>query len=183
MIYITSDLHFCHDRGFIYGPRGFKSVHEMNEALVKNWNELITPDDDVYVLGDLVLKDIHEGIRYWDQLVGRKHVILGNHDTGERPELYKQCHDTVVEGYAMPLRYKHYEFFLSHYPTVTDHYKEGESLHNLVIDLCGHTHTDDKFADFEKGLIYHVELDAHDNRPVRIDQIIEDIKDRLGIDR
>ena len=90
MIYITSDLHFCHDRGFIYGPRGFKSVHEMNEALVKNWNELITPDDDVYVLGDLVLKDIHEGIRYWDQLVGRKHVILGNHDTGERPGFFRK---------------------------------------------------------------------------------------------
>jgi calcineurin-like phosphoesterase family protein len=87
----------------------------------------------------------------------------------------------VVEGYAMPLRYKHYEFFLSHYPTVTDHYKEGESLHNHVIDLCGHTHTDDRFADFDNGLIYHVELYAHDNRPVRIDQIIEDIKDKCGV--
>ena len=50
-----------------------------------------------------------------------------------------------------------------------------------MIDLCGHTHTDDRFADFDNGLIYHVELDAHDNRPVRIDQIIEDIKDKCGV--
>ena len=40
MIYITSDLHFCHDRGFIYGPRGFKSVHEMNEVNPLCWTEL-----------------------------------------------------------------------------------------------------------------------------------------------
>ena len=32
-IWFTSDLHFCHDRDFIYGPRGFKSVQEMNEAI------------------------------------------------------------------------------------------------------------------------------------------------------
>lgn len=50
-IFLTSDLHFNHDREFIYGPRGFKSVEEMNEALIKNWNGTVTNEDDVYVLG------------------------------------------------------------------------------------------------------------------------------------
>ena len=28
MIYFTSDTHFGHDREFIYGPRGFKNLHD-----------------------------------------------------------------------------------------------------------------------------------------------------------
>ena len=61
-IFVTSDLHFCHDRDFLYEPRGFKSVHEMNEAIVKNWNSIIQPEDDVYVLGDLMLNDNDRGL-------------------------------------------------------------------------------------------------------------------------
>lgn len=58
MIYLTSDLHFCHDKDFIYGARGFDSVDDMNAAIIENWNALINDDDEVYVLGDLMLKDI-----------------------------------------------------------------------------------------------------------------------------
>ena len=35
MIYFTSDLHFNHDRDFVYVPRGFQSVDEMNQTLFK----------------------------------------------------------------------------------------------------------------------------------------------------
>ena len=51
-IWFTSDLHFCHDREFIYGPRGFKSVHEMNDAIIKNFNDTVAWDDDLFILGD-----------------------------------------------------------------------------------------------------------------------------------
>ena len=37
-IFITSDLHFNHDKDFIWKERGFSNVNEMNEAIVKNWN-------------------------------------------------------------------------------------------------------------------------------------------------
>ena len=47
MIYFTSDLHLNHDRDFIYVPRGFNSVHEMNEAIIYNWNNNITEGDTV----------------------------------------------------------------------------------------------------------------------------------------
>ena len=55
MIYFTSDLHINHDRGFIYEPRGFKSVGEMNEAIVARWNSIVEPDDTIYLLGDAML--------------------------------------------------------------------------------------------------------------------------------
>ena len=49
-ICITSDWHFCHDRDFLYAPRGFHSVWEMNKELVARYNEVVDRDDDVYVL-------------------------------------------------------------------------------------------------------------------------------------
>ena len=43
MTFLTSDLHINHDREFLWGPRGFKSVQEMNAKEVENWNKLVKP--------------------------------------------------------------------------------------------------------------------------------------------
>ena len=50
MIYVTSDLHFGHDREFIFGPRGFKTIQEHDEAIIQNWNSVVTKSDLVYIL-------------------------------------------------------------------------------------------------------------------------------------
>ena len=39
--WITSDLHFCHDREFVWETRGFQNVEEMNEAIVERFNSVI----------------------------------------------------------------------------------------------------------------------------------------------
>lgn len=183
MVFFTSDLHFGHDREFIYKSRGFDSVEEMNESLIFNWNELIDPEDEIYVLGDLMMNDISKGAECWKRLKGKKYVILGNHDSNARIRLYRELPNTEISGYALPYRYKKYDFFLSHYPTITYNYDTDEPLSVQVIDLCGHTHTRDRFSDMDKGLIYHVEVDAHDNRPVSIDSIINDIRHYRGVEK
>ena len=178
MIYITSDLHFNHDKFFCYVPRGFQSVEEMNNAIVKRWNAVITDEDDVYILGDLMLNDIDGGMELLESLNGRLHIIFGNHDTGTRQELYKNAKNVVeVCGYATVIKYKKYNFYLSHYPALTSNHDIDKPLKARVINLCGHSHTEDRFADMDKGLIYHCEMDAHNCEPVLIDDIIWDIKD------
>ena len=37
-IFVTSDLHFGHDRGFLYEPRGFSNIEDHDEAVIANWN-------------------------------------------------------------------------------------------------------------------------------------------------
>ena len=69
---------------------------------------------------------------------------------------------------------------MSHYPTITSNHDYNKPLNKRLINLCGHTHTKDKFADWDKGIIYHVELDAHNNTPVNIEEIIKDIEIKLG---
>ena len=40
-IWITSDLHFGHDREFIWKARGFNSIEEMNETIIQKWKIFI----------------------------------------------------------------------------------------------------------------------------------------------
>lgn len=179
-IYITSDLHFGHQKEFLWKPRGFHSLEEMEKQIVLNWNGLINEDDDVYVLGDLMLNDDSHGLSLIEKLNGKLYIVIGNHDTDRRIELYRALPNVVEISYAYRVRYKKFNFFLTHYPTLTSNYDDGETLHNKLINLCGHTHTQDRFCDFNKGLIYHCELDCQNNRPVSIEQIITDIKIKCG---
>lgn len=175
-IYLTSDLHFGHDREFIWKARGFNSIWEMNDAYVKRWNELITEDDDVYVLGDLML-GVPENIKYIKQLHGKIHVVLGNHDTNARQQMYSECWNVVEVEWAIMLTYKKYHFFLTHFPCMTGNL-EHEYLRQMTLNLFGHTHQTTNFYE-DRPYMYHVGVDSHDGRPVLIDDIIEEMKAKV----
>lgn len=175
-IWLTSDLHFCHDRGFLYEPRGFKTVQEMNKAIVKNWNSVVEHGDDVYCLGDMMLNDNETGLKLIKQLKGNIHIVLGNHDTLTREELYRDCYNVVEVALAVRLKYKGYHFFMTHYPCYTGNL-EKESLKQCTLNLFGHTHQKTKFWE-DIPFMYHVGLDSHDCTPVLIDQVIEDMKEK-----
>ena len=180
MIYVTSDLHFGHNRPFLYEPRGFTNIQEHDETIVKNWNEVVRPEDEVFVLGDTMLNDNIHGINMWNQLNGLKYVVRGNHDSNARIELLEECPNTIILGYAYVIKYHKYNFYLSHYPSLTSNYDYDKPLKARVINLCAHSHTKNKFADIDKVLIYHVELDAHNNYPVPLDTIITEIKEYIN---
>lgn len=178
-IFVTSDTHFCHSRSFLYGPRGFESVNEMNEAIVDNWNRVVKPGDTVYHLGDVMLNDDYKGHDLLGALNGKIYLILGNHDTDNR--IKGPAFDTqniAGIGFAKRLVFDKYHFFLTHYPTMTANFDYNTSLKQMTINLCGHTHTKDRFHDWNQNPIYHCELDAHDCTPVSIEEIIEDIKEK-----
>lgn len=179
MIYFTSDCHFSHDKEFLWGPRGFKNQWEMNEKIIENWNAIIQPDDDVYILGDIVLSDINSGIAALKQLKGNIHIIRGNHDSESRLTLYKDCQNVVEVCDGKFLKVGKQTFFLSHYPCLTSNSDADKPLNRRIINLCGHTHTPDKWHDWNNGLIYHVEMDAHGCQVVSIEQIISDIQNKI----
>lgn len=177
-IWVTSDWHFSHDKSFCYEPRGFKSVFEMNEELLYLHNHLVAPNDEVYVLGDLTLGNAEMGMKYIREMNGRLHIIRGNHDNDKKIKEYAEMPNVVEVVDAKFLNYGKFHFFLSHYPVLTTNHDE-KSLKQKMINLCGHVHTPDRFADFDKGLIYHCEVDAHDNKPVLLDDIIQEIKTKI----
>lgn len=179
MVWFTSDLHLGHNKPFLYEPRGFKNIQEHDNAIIENWNKIIRPNDKVYVLGDLMLNDNEAGIEKIKQLKGQIYVVRGNHDSEVRVNLYNNCNNIIKVTEGQFLRYGKYHFYLSHYPTLCSNFDNEKPLKARMISLCGHLHTQNVFADWDKGLIYHVELDAHNNFPVSIDSIIKDIKNKI----
>ena len=172
-IWFTSDLHFCHDKEFVWKARGFNNIEEMNQAIVDRFNSKIQPEDTLYILGDVMLNDNEAGEKYLSQIKGKKIFIRGNHDTNPRVEIYKKYTDEEIK-YADMIKYKKKTFYLSHYPTLTGNI--GEEFHKVILNLHGHTHQTESFTD-DNFYMYHVGVDSHDCYPVHIDDILTACKE------
>lgn len=78
--YFIADTHFGHKNILSYDARLFKSVEEHDEHLIKCWNDAVSYDDDVYILGDISWHNSTKTNEILDSLNGTKHLIIGNHD-------------------------------------------------------------------------------------------------------
>lgn len=177
-IFITSDLHFGHNKSFLYEPRGFSTIEEHDQEIIKRWNSVIELEDEVYILGDLMLNDNDYGMECLQQLRGKLHIVVGNHDTARRVELYASIPAVQEVKDIIHLKYRGYLFYCSHYPTITSNNDIDKPLKARVLNLCGHSHTQERWSDADKGYIYHVELDAHNCYPIALDDIIAEFREQ-----
>lgn len=171
--WFTSDLHFNHDREFIWKARGFSSVEEMNEAIVERFNSMVAPCDFTYILGDVMLgPNLEAGIELLKRLNGGKIIIRGNHDSNRRIDAYRDLGIPVFD--ALRADFKGYHFYLSHYPTLTANL-EKESLRQCTINLFGHTHQKSNFY-MDMPFMFNCGVDSHDCYPVSLEQAIKEMK-------
>lgn len=187
-IFVTSDLHLCHDKDFLWKARGFSSIEEHDQTLIENWNNVVMPEDTVYVLGDMMFRSrgektlFDDGLEKLRQLNGKLIIIRGNHDSMERIRLYEQCENVVsANNAALYIRYPEtggYNFYLSHYPTLISPEKI-RSMKAALINLYGHTHQKEPFFRVdgrEHPYMYCCCMDAHNCTPVLLDDVIEEIR-------
>jgi len=183
MIWFTSDWHFGHDKEFLWGPRGLPSMFANSQAIVGNHNSMVANDDDVYVLGDLMLGDNEYGLQMIKSMKGKLHIILGNHDTDTRIKLYEQLPNVVEITYAKVIKIGKQHYYLSHYPTICSNY-DDKPYHNHMINLFGHTHQKGNFYwldEYEENpFMYHVGVDSHGCCPVSAEQVSEDIHNKIN---
>ena len=174
-IFVTSDTHFGHDREFLWGPRGFTNFTDHDEKVIENWNKVVNPEDTVYHLGDVMLGDNAYGIACLKRLNGNIKIIPGNHDTSSRLKLYRELENVEVLGLAEMLKYKKYNFYLSHHPTITSNLEKAPYLRMHLINLFGHTHQQNKFY-MSMPYMFHVGMDSNNCTPVLLDDAIEMMK-------
>lgn len=178
-VFFVSDCHFRHDKPFLYEPRGFLSIDEHDETIVENWNSIIKDDDLIYNLGDLALSDVDRAIPYIQRLKGHQIWLRGNHCSKNKiDKILAACPKIKLVGaldtsWATIYQIGKWNFYLSHYPTKVGNYDDNKNFKWYC--LCGHTHTKNKFADISDSC-YHVELDAHNNFPVSLEEIKIDLK-------
>ena len=177
-IFFCSDLHFCHNQSFLYEPRGFSSVEEMNEKIIENWNKIVPKNGITYCLGDIMLNDNKKGIECFNRLNGEIFVIFGNHDSDNRKNLLAaECPSFRGGWYAYLIKHGKISIYLSHYPTLTANFDE-KYFSQHVTNLHGHTHQQTNFLQPDNPFMYHVGMDSHNCTPVHIDEIMTDIRQR-----
>jgi calcineurin-like phosphoesterase family protein len=80
MKFYISDTHFGHQNIIRYDNRPFSTADEMDEALIDRWNDVVSDEDTVYVLGDFSWYREEKTLEILDSLSGHKVLIKGNHD-------------------------------------------------------------------------------------------------------
>lgn len=177
-VYFISDLHLGHDREFIYKPRGFESVEDMNRAILRNWRNTIKEDDEVYLLGDIALGTDYESIRKTvGSLPGKIHIMIGNHDTNKKLEIYRSLPNVVEIAYATIVKIGKYSFYLSHYPTMTASLES--SPQHAVYNIHGHIHTKNKFFQ-DNPYFYNVSCDSQDCMPINAEDMVAEIEAEIN---
>lgn len=73
MIFYTADLHFLYEP--LLSSRPFATVEEMDETLIRNWNETVSPEDTVYLVGDIGYNEGQVPHALLSRLTGHKHLI------------------------------------------------------------------------------------------------------------
>jgi calcineurin-like phosphoesterase family protein len=184
-VFLTSDTHFghvniCNFTNYDGSPvRPWDSVEEMDEEMVKRWNETVGPKDKVYHLGDVVIN--RKSLQILDRLNGDKVLIKGNHDIFPLKDYVKYFRDIrayhVMNG-----------FILSHIPVHKD------SIARFGANIHGHTHGNRvrklRGVNVKTGeLLYSDVIDPDyfcvcveqtDYTPIAFEDVIQKIKDQGG---
>ena len=169
MIYFTADLHFYHDKIITHVNRLFHDAQQMNQALIRNWNQRVSHQDEVYILGDVTMKGSTLAMEALSQLKGRKYLIRGNHDGFVDRPGFDQSLFGWVKDYA-ELVYRNTKFVLFHYPML-----EWNGYFDQSIHLHGHQHNhpDYNYLNLQQGIRrYDVGVDANGMSPVSAEEIL-----------
>ena len=186
-VFLVSDTHFGHTgvcrftRNDGEKLRPWTDPDEMDEAMIKAWNERVKPTDKVYHLGDVVIN--RKALAIMRRLNGDKVLIRGNHDIF-RDEDYR-AHFRELRAYHVMNG-----MILSHIPVHSD------SLGRFGVNIHGHTHSNRvrkaRGVDAKTGeVLYSDEIDPRyhcvcveqtpDFAPILFEDVLKNIAEEVGV--
>ena len=153
--FYIADYHFGHGNVIKFDHRPFSSAEEMDVEMIKNWNDAVTNDDIVYILGDFCWDTEDRWIDILNQLNGKKVLIRGNHDLKTMsPQLRNKFQD--IKDYK-EVKDNGKIVLLSHYPMP---FYRG-AYNSDIVHLYGHIH-----VTIENDFMEHIReyINNNDNR-------------------
>jgi calcineurin-like phosphoesterase family protein len=176
-VFLTSDTHFGHlgvckfmREDGVTKLRPWDSPEEMDEEMVKRWNDTVRPNDKVYHLGDVVIN--RKALKIMHRLNGDKVLIKGNHDIF-RLEEYTPFFRDIRGSHVMN------GLILTHIPVHPDNlYRFGTNIH-------GHLHSNRIMVkDHGRFIIdpryYSVCVEQTDFKPVLFEDVCKGIIEQGG---
>jgi calcineurin-like phosphoesterase family protein len=170
MLWLTSDNHYFHNNVIKYSSRPFADVQEMNETLIKNWNAVVKPNDEVWDLGDFSFGNYMQTCAILSRLNGKHHFVMGNHDkiiAQNKQDLLKSKLLHSIQDYK-ELKYNGNNIVLFHFPMRT----WNRAHHNSI--LChGHCHGNIDMWGKSVDIGVDAKFIHSEYRPTSLDEIIE----------
>lgn len=152
MIYFISDLHFGHKNCLNFDNRPFLTIEEQDEAIIKNWNKVVSKEDTVWILGDFSWYSESKTLEIFNKLNGTKNLVIGNHDE----KLLKKSSIKALFQEIVPYKELKLEEYgtvvLSHYPIpcFNKHYYGAYHLY-------GHVHNS-----YEWNMMEHIKKEMEE---------------------
>lgn len=163
-IFFTSDCHLSHDAIRRYCNRPFASMEEMNEKIVSNWNSIVSPKDQVYILGDFAWRNHN----HWIQLLkGKKILVKGNHDKMNQETLRNF---TEVSQILQKTFDGNHQIIMCHFPLISWNARTHGTWH-----LYGHCHG--RISERKGRLAFDVGMDVWNFQVIPYDVIVKKMND------
>src|SRR5690554_2307018 len=137
MTYFTADVHYGHDREFIYKQRGFNNIED-HDALIKYIFSNLQKEDTLYIIGDVSCgKDsLDNSLEFLSFLKCKTIIVKGNHDEQlfqNRKKLAFNIH--FIDSVYLDIKINGQPITLCHYPMVS-----WNKSHYNSLSLYGHVH-------------------------------------------
>jgi calcineurin-like phosphoesterase family protein len=175
--FFVSDTHFGHKNIILYSNRPFSSVDEMNNLMVKYWNEVVKPEDIVWHLGDFAFMPYKDFKSLVWRLNGHINVILGNHD-----KVIEQHRQDILNTNKIESIQNYKELKVEGNFIVLFHYGQRvwNKSHHDAIHLYGHSHG--SLPPHGKSVDVGVDCKeiTHEYRPVSLDEVVKYMSKRQG---
>ena len=150
MNYYISDLHFLHKNiikhDFNNGGRKFDSIEEHDNLIIENINKIVTPQDNLYLLGDISWGTVGETIELLKR-INCKGIFAckGNHDRPLKDGRVKKMFQGIYDIKQIEDNGK--QIIMSHYPQMM-----WNGQHRGVVHLYAHLHNSKEEADYQEFL-------------------------------
>ncbi len=186
-VFLTSDTHFGHmgvckfmQNDGVTKLRPWDNPEEMDEEMVRRWNDTVRPNDKVYHLGDVVIN--RKALSTLSRLNGDKVLIKGNHDIF-RLEDYTPYFRDIRSTHVMN------GLILTHIPVHPD------QLYRFGCNIHGHMHSNrvmmQDVVDNGNGHVsyrgmkidpryFSVCVEQTDFRPILFEDVLKKIQEQGG---
>lgn len=179
MEYVISDLHFNSENIIKYCNRPFNNAEDAVNQMITNWNNVVRPEDTVYVLGDFIMGQPEQVPGILTKLNGHIVLVRGNHDTKRKLAIYAQYPEKIEVHDIFYKEFGGLWMVMCHFPMTDDGFLDMVVQDNSeVVVLHGHVHDKNPFFN-EKNHVFNVSADVVNFTPVPLSRIHGMVKEHF----